>query len=42
MPPGKESGLVNYTPLKAQEVSHQPNWFDLQKDGGGDPDLADP
>ncbi|MBU2576384.1 MAG: hypothetical protein KKF50_01545 [Nanoarchaeota archaeon] len=41
MPPGPGSGIANYTPLKEQEISHQPGWFDLPKNGGGDIDLAD-
>ena len=27
--------------LKPREMSYQPNWFNLSKDGGGDIDLAD-
>jgi len=41
LPPGIGSGIVDYEPLKAQDISHQPNWFDLPRDGGGDPDLND-
>lgn len=41
MPPGKESGEVEYTPLGEQDISHQPNWLDIPKAGGGDPDLQD-
>jgi len=41
MPPGPGSGIAGYDPLEAQEISHQPGWFDLPRNGGGDPDLAD-
>lgn len=41
MPPEVESRIVDYEPLTKQEISHQPNWFDLPKGDSGDPDLAD-
>ena len=28
-------------PLEIRDMSYQPNWFNLPKDGGGDIDLAD-
>jgi len=27
--------------IEVKEMSYQPNWFPLSKDGGGDIDLAD-
>lgn len=40
MPPGPGSEVPEYEPI-TKEISHQPNWYDIPKDGGGDPDLAD-